>query len=1085
MSNSDQNNFLKKKFHDLMSMDETFIDFIQENMFDGIWYWGIDCPEDKIISTRFWEKIGYNSEVQTFQEDWQNYIYPEDLNLFNTLFGDDINDSNYMYNQEIRFIHKNDTIVKFRCFGKTIHDNGEEPKYMCLVFKEITVDGSYDQIIEYKQNASEAIEELSLQREEFEAVNEELRQTNEELYKAKELIEESERRWKFALEGARDGVWDWNIETSEVFFSPQWKAMLGFSEEEIANELEEWDKRVHPDDKEQVYKDINAHMNRETSVYENKHRLLCKNGTYKWILDRGKVIERDEKGNALRMIGTHTDISELMSVEMELAASQREIEEKEKRYRSLFSSMQEGVYLHELIYDGGVPVDYRIIDANPISEEILGIKQQDAINKTAKELYQVEVAPFLDTYSKVAETGEPYSFEQYFPPLQKWFHISVYSPCKGQFATAFLDITESKLNEEKHRYLFENMSQGVVYHNKVGHVIYANKAAADILGLTIDQLTGKTSMDPRWKSIREDGSDYPGELHPAQRTLKSGKKIENEIMGVFVPEINDYRWININSTPKFRLHEETPYEVLVTFEDITAIRKAKEIAEKNEQFNKLLFEILPVGLALTKKTGEIVYANKAYIDIIGYTMEETMKLTYWDITPQKYAKQEEEQLLSLNKTGYYGPYEKEYRHKSGQLIPVRLIGRYIEVEDEEFIWSSVEDISEKKRYEQQIIEAKQKAEESDRLKTEFINNMSHEIRTPMNGIMGFASFLNDPELSEAKRSHYINIINNSSEQLLHIIDDILEISRLETKQVKVEQNEICLNEMLFELFSVFDLKAKDSQIPLYLKKGLSDKQSTIITDRTKLNKIISNLLENALKYTNEGYVEFGYHLRHKKNEPCIEMYVRDTGIGIRPEKQQIIFDRFSQEDRGLDRSVGGLGLGLSIAKENTELLSGQLFVESEKGVGSTFFVCIPYVPKHPESAELAWEESPSTRASQNTILIAEDEEINFLYLEALLDKLEGYDFSIIHAKNGDEALNLCQNNPNINMVLMDIKMPGLNGNEVTKIIKNHRADLPIIAQSAYSTASDIKEAKSLGYDDYLVKPIDEKIFLDTVIKYLV
>ncbi len=383
---------------------------------------------------------------------------------------------------------------------------------------------------------------------------------------------------------------------------------------------------------------------------------------------------------------------------------------------------------------------------------------------------------------------------------------------------------------------------------------------------------------------------------------------------------------------------------------------------------------------------------------------------------------------------------------------------------------------------EELIKAKEKAEESDRLKTEFLNNMSHEIRTPMNAIQGFSNFLNESDLTNEKRNFYINIIQNSGNQLLRIVDDILEISELETKQVRVSENEVCLNDFLLELFSIFDIKAKESKIPLYLKKGLSDKDSAIITDKTKLNKILSNLLENALKFTNEGFIEFGYTVVNNE----IEIYVKDTGIGIKTDKQEIIFERFSQENENTATNYGGLGLGLSITKENTGLLGGKIWVKSEKGKGSTFFVTIPYKPAY-SNTEIT---SQSTIVNQKssvekyTILIVEDEEFSYLYLETLFEKLD-LNSTILLVKNGKEAVEMCKTNSKIDFVLMDLKMPIMNGYVTTKQIKEFRPELPIVAQTAYSTTADKNKAISAGCDDFISKPISKEALISMIDKYLI
>jgi len=502
----------------------------------------------------------------------------------------------------------------------------------------------------------------------------------------------------------------------------------------------------------------------------------------------------------------------------------------------------------------------------------------------------------------------------------------------------------------------------------------------------------------------------------------------------------------------------------------TNLLEAKEEAEENEKKFKAITNQSTEGITVADIDGDYVFVNPAFCKMSGYTKKELLKMTVFDMK----SKNQVHDSFYNSKTNMEGlPIRVNLQKKDGTEYITEIVGKNIEINKQKLVLGTIRNITERVKKEKELIIAKEKAEESDQLKTEFLNNMSHEIRTPLNGILGFSKLLDKPELEFNKRKHYTSIIQNSGNQLLQIIDDILEISRLETKQVKILNNEVCLNDLLLQLFSIFDIKAKENQTPLYLKKGLPDRESTILTDETKLNKILSNLLENAIKFTNQGFIEMGYKIVPDGTDVplgmSLQLYIKDTGIGIDAEMQKTVFERFSQVEKKLSQKVGGLGLGLSLAKENVELLGGKIDLESEKGKGTTFFVTLPYIPAFPNVDLKKLEDKPDIF----TVLIVEDEEINLLYLEELLERME-FDIKTIHAKTGKEAIEICKQNKGISIVLMDLKLPVMNGYEATKQIKGIYPELPIIAQTAYSTKAEKNKALDAGCDDFISKPIKEE-----------
>lgn len=371
--------------------------------------------------------------------------------------------------------------------------------------------------------------------------------------------------------------------------------------------------------------------------------------------------------------------------------------------------------------------------------------------------------------------------------------------------------------------------------------------------------------------------------------------------------------------------------------------------------------------------------------------------------------------------------------------------------------------------------AEQKAIQSDRLKTAFLQNISHEIRTPMNGIIGFSGLMADEDLSEEQRSQYLEMIVGSSNRLLKIVNEVLDISMIETGNISAREEAVNLNELLDEVYYSHQTVIRN-EISFTFKKGLADTSAIILTDETKIRQILDNLLDNAIKFTTKGLIKFGYILNNNE----LEFFVEDTGIGIPPELHDNIFDRFHKAEKDTTSFYDGLGLGLSICKGNLELLKGKIWVESAPNMGSSFYFSIPYKPViEKESAGIA-ENNNFSRLSNFSLLVVEDEEINYNYIKEIL---KGSGIELFHAVTGEEAVEYCRKNERISMVLMDIRLPEMNGYEATRLIRAIRPGLPVIAQSALALNHEREKALNAGCSDYISKPFRKDQLIALLIKH--
>jgi PAS domain S-box-containing protein len=413
-------------------------------------------------------------------------------------------------------------------------------------------------------------------------------------------------------------------------------------------------------------------------------------------------------------------------------------------------------------------------------------------------------------------------------------------------------------------------------------------------------------------------------------------------------------------------------------------------------------------------------------------------------------------------------------------------------------------ITERMQAETELIKAKEKAEESDRLKSFFLANMSHEIRTPMNGILGFAELLKNQDLTGEKQQDFIRIIEKSGARLLNTINSIVDISKIEAGLMSLDSKEVNINGQIEFIYKFFNPEVESKGLRLLFKNGLPLKEATIKTDIEKIYAILTNLVKNAIKFTNEGSIEFGYTVGPsgsadsptspaqigKAGEPVepvepveLEFYVKDTGIGISQQQKEIIFERFRQGSESLTRNYEGSGLGLSISKSYVELLGGKIWVESEEGKGSIFYFTIPYnpVPEEKDTIKKVFFGNDTMAKIQTLkILVVEDDEISDLILT---ETLQIRNYIILHAKNGIEAIEFCHTNPDIDLVLMDIKMPEMDGYDATRQIRQFNKDVIIIAQTAYAFSGEREKAIEAGCNDYLSKPIDHSLLHELIKKH--
>lgn len=512
-------------------------------------------------------------------------------------------------------------------------------------------------------------------------------------------------------------------------------------------------------------------------------------------------------------------------------------------------------------------------------------------------------------------------------------------------------------------------------------------------------------------------------------------------------------------------------------ENAAYLKAVKELEKSKLRFEQVAEEAQE-WIWEVDENGLYTYASPIVQTLLGYTVEELVgKKYFYDLfIPEKREELKKATMNFLAKRESVRNFHNPNIHKDGHVLILSTSGGPLFDDGGNFIGfrGMDTDITERTKMMEELLHAKIKAEESDKLKTAFINNISHEIRTPVNSILGFGQLLSESELTEIERKVYFDIIQKSSNRLLNTVSDYIDMARIVTGTMEVHKTDFLMLPLFNEIYENTKPLCADKLIGFEIVLPSDASDLTLFSDRAIIQKIMHVLLDNALKFTEQGSIQCGYRC----NSNDLEFFVKDTGCGIAPDKLEHIFYMFSQEDLSSNRGHEGSGLGLTIAKGFVNLLGGTMTVTSDKAKGSSFQFTIPYLVSNKVEVEPI--QTNSTSTNKPLVLIAEDEESNFLYLEALLNMMN---CDYIHASNGAEAVEICQQNNAINLILMDIKMPIMNGLEATDLIHEFRPNLPIIATTAYAQTGDEQRFLAAGCNGYLPKPIKKDILLQIIQKY--
>ncbi len=801
------------------------------------------------------------------------------------------------------------------------------------------------------------------------------------------------------------------------------------------------------------------------------------------VWDEKLEVVVDSNGSIIGVLRTSNDITERWSTEQALVKS------KEK-YRILAEKTTDVIWLMDL--------NGNSFFVTPSIEKFTGYTVDEYLKQTINERFTPESAKKalseltkeIESARKDPQTLKDYSFMIDLEYVCKngstrWGELlcSPYFNNDNQLVGIHgvtRDITSHRKirialeeSEERYRTMIERSNDLIQSVAADGRILFVNPKWQQVLGYSQEEVLEMNLFD----IIHPDCIAH---CQPLFKRLLEGDDVTSMEV-TMVAKNGQHIVLEGNSSPRF-----LDGKVIATqafFRDVTELNKAQEALKDSEERFRMVFENVFDGISIYDEDPDpykrrLIECNERYAQMAGRSREELLAIGITkNITTTDDAVTNSKRLKSLQKNreffGNFSWIRPDGKENYNEYIAVPIIwkGKNQSI-------SIDRDITARKKAEEELSKAKEKAEESDRLKSAFLANMSHEIRTPMNGILGFASLLKEPSLTGEDQREYIRIIEQSGIRMLNIINDLIDISKIEAGQMEVTMSETIVNDQVDYIYTFFKPEVERKGMQFVLHKPLANDKTVIFTDREKLYAVLINLVKNAIKYSDSGSISFGYNWK----PGVYEFYVKDTGNGISLDKQKAIFDRFVQTESAMVSGYEGAGLGLAISKAYVEMLNGKIWVESELGKGATFRFTIPYsdAQKEDSKAIISEEIKMPPTIKKLKILLAEDDLTSELFMTITMKK---FTKELIVVRNGNDAVKTCRARPDIDVILMDIRMPELNGLMATQQIRMFNQDVIIIAQTAFGLDGDHELALEAGCNDYISKPINRKELYQLLDRY--